>query len=1137
MSHVLIRAAAGCGKTTKLACQYLKFIADGVPVERAIAITFTRRAAAELIERVTLALRACLEGPEAVAAQRALGAAWPVYAAVAPKDDAVARQALADLPAAPIGTTDHFVHSFLTEFALYAAVPLPSGGSASLDVPIRASISLHEALERAARRILDPPEGHVDPDVSLLLRYFGLDEILSWMRQIESFDHLPAATSTQLFGLLSLRFGAALQDLHRHWPIDERSSAKAWAVLLTQNTRDRGHWAIPVVSAWFAEGGQVAQTPTCLPFWLEALDTGRPIGQQVKSALRREKVDLGAAVLSLADLIGTVRHPYNRPEYRLAADKVQEARERIRTRVVVQALTQAAAAGNLDHHALTEAAILLCRKAPAAVQGRFEALLVDEIQDANPVQLRLYEAIARLPGPRGIHTVYVGDARQSIYVFRGAEPTGFEGLVRDAEVSGAEIVDLQTNHRSHSSLVSAQRALFGSLTGPMRETGHQPLAGLTGLQSNAALDHLALDPTLHANPNPVWLVLPLGGEEVPYYAIDLRALRAFWERIQVAWTEPDHEKDTAVVLTSSWRSAHTCCQLLRTWAGSDRAAVVAGGGRWIEGPVGDDLRNLLGALLDPTQDVCWLGVWKHPAVGLSDGALARVRAGVGLAVPASEPLERFCRLGYLLDVDGLTAPHLEEDQDAFMAAREPLQAAREALGRRDTAQVLDTLATALDWRAVLRAGPDGEDGLAALEVALDLIRSLSAEGRSPEEILQALDTRENATELPRIHLEKPLQTITCTTVFQAKGLAWDHVFATSPGRAPHPPKHSEPQNAWLELDAQRMRLVGLKFDPTGALSAFKDPIGRLGAKIWQFRQEEECARTAYVALTRARRSVTMGLPTDLRNTHALQKLIATAWRDPSLEQHGVAFIEQGPLPKAQQRLSGWVSVATRPWPRVQLPEARSWKLRQPSSFASHLTVQQRTEHAERVKVDALAHDGLHWGGAPVHAPTQPALSAAVWGDIAHGWLAEWGFSGEPTATDAVDWLTTHWRCEDVTIAAWLVALSLNLRATGGPLWDLVSDPSAQLFFEHPLVGVAGENDSLLVSGRIDLFAVRGAQSVVIDFKAGANVPHNADDLILGASLHTYGPQLDAYRAALQRTGVQLDYVALWFVRTGSSVRW
>ena len=52
--------------------------------------------------------------------------------------------------------------------------------------------------------------------------------------------------------------------------------------------------------------------------------------------------------------------------------------------------------------------------------GRFELIMVDELQDTNPVQLELIEAIAR------DNLFTVGDAQQSIYRFRHADVELFE---------------------------------------------------------------------------------------------------------------------------------------------------------------------------------------------------------------------------------------------------------------------------------------------------------------------------------------------------------------------------------------------------------------------------------------------------------------------------------------------------------------------------------------------------------------------------------------------------------------------------------------------------------------------------------------------------------------------------------------
>ena len=49
---LLIVAGAGTGKTKTLACRVAYLIATGVPPERILLLTFTRRAAAEMLRRV-----------------------------------------------------------------------------------------------------------------------------------------------------------------------------------------------------------------------------------------------------------------------------------------------------------------------------------------------------------------------------------------------------------------------------------------------------------------------------------------------------------------------------------------------------------------------------------------------------------------------------------------------------------------------------------------------------------------------------------------------------------------------------------------------------------------------------------------------------------------------------------------------------------------------------------------------------------------------------------------------------------------------------------------------------------------------------------------------------------------------------
>ena len=61
---------------------------------------------------------------------------------------------------------------------------------------------------------------------------------------------------------------------------------------------------------------------------------------------------------------------------------------------------------------------------PTAMQWRerFSEIFVDEYQDTDPVQDAIFRAVSR-----GDNLFMVGDIKQSIYSFRGAEPSIFAG--------------------------------------------------------------------------------------------------------------------------------------------------------------------------------------------------------------------------------------------------------------------------------------------------------------------------------------------------------------------------------------------------------------------------------------------------------------------------------------------------------------------------------------------------------------------------------------------------------------------------------------------------------------------------------------------------------------------------------------
>lgn len=106
----------------------------------------------------------------------------------------------------------------------------------------------------------------------------------------------------------------------------------------------------------------------------------------------------------------------------------------------------------------------------AAVRRQYTAFAVDEYQDTDPAQQRLLDAWL---GGRD-HLVVVGDARQAVYAFKGADTT----LLRDftARFPHAVTVDLVRDHRSTTQVVDAANRLMAGRP----EAAGPPLVGMRG---------------------------------------------------------------------------------------------------------------------------------------------------------------------------------------------------------------------------------------------------------------------------------------------------------------------------------------------------------------------------------------------------------------------------------------------------------------------------------------------------------------------------------------------------------------------------------------------------------------------------------------------------------------------------------
>ncbi|MDQ6954548.1 MAG: UvrD-helicase domain-containing protein [Mariprofundaceae bacterium] len=104
----------------------------------------------------------------------------------------------------------------------------------------------------------------------------------------------------------------------------------------------------------------------------------------------------------------------------------------------------------------------------ASIKERVKLLMVDEFQDTSPIQLALFLKFSELAED----VVWVGDQKQSIYGFRGADPVLMDAVASDIELqAGAASADnvLKDSWRSKEQLVSFCNEIFGPVFHQMGE--------------------------------------------------------------------------------------------------------------------------------------------------------------------------------------------------------------------------------------------------------------------------------------------------------------------------------------------------------------------------------------------------------------------------------------------------------------------------------------------------------------------------------------------------------------------------------------------------------------------------------------------------------------------------------------------
>ncbi len=312
-------------------------------------------------------------------------------------------------------------------------------------------------------------------------------------------------------------------------------------------------------------------------------------------------------------------------------------------------------------------------------QAEIGAVLVDEFQDTNARQRAIVQALAgETPG----RLFVVGDARQSIYRFRGADVTVFTGLQAQIEERGGQTFVLDATFRAHPGLLDACAALLGGVMGTEADPARPYSIPFSGLVSKRT------GPRTHISSPFIECILGQGEDSE---SGRISAARGLARRLLELRASRE---------INAWEEVALLCRASGSFPAYEEALEEAGipfvtvaGTGFYDRPEVRDLINILRAIADPWDDQALAGMLRSPACGLSDAGIYRLRIAQGQVRPLYQALQT--------DGDCLE----EIDRARALRALEVITDLAPLADRVPVAELLRRLVSRLDYRAVLAGAP------------------------------------------------------------------------------------------------------------------------------------------------------------------------------------------------------------------------------------------------------------------------------------------------------------------------------------------------------------------------------------------------------------------------------------------------
>jgi ATP-dependent helicase/nuclease subunit A len=813
--HLSVTANAGSGKTRVLVERYLDILLRcEAEVGEVVALTYTEKAASELKRKIAERL------------------SDELTRSVDPRTTHHLEQVRERLSAAFIGTIHSFCARLLREY------PVEAGVDAAFTVieGLEQHSVLQEALKETFSSVLRAPVGDARRDRLVdAVRGLGKRRVVTIIQTLvdkrERLERLTEAggfytrSDDEILGewaariqesvvsdLTAAPLRAALERVEAalDGPSAERVRTLAHGIHSDAPPLDFAKKVFEIITALLKQDGGLYRSMAS-----GGAEAGVAAEVEILSRVRDDVLPFAGVVLGGEDS----RHAELLAYSRVLVDVAQECLERYAAKKSER--------GVLDFEDLQLSMRALLRKEAirSHLAGRFKFIMVDEYQDTNKIQYELLRPL--LQNLTSGNLFIVGDPKQSIYSFRGADVSVFDETCRDLV-------------RANGPSAMPGQIVLGESFRPLRDLAafvnliFQPLMGKPGKEGRGC--EVGYEPIVRARqnsaPGRVELIVPGPSEGVSLAEPDRIAL-AIQELVnseQIVYDgsespQPVRWADIAILL----RSRAPLPDLELSLARAGIPYVVTGGVGYFQTQDILDFSSYLQFLLNVGDDVALLGILRSPFFTVSDIDLLEAVAAGRRGTLWEDLLRQKGR--------GALAPRLTRALDL-------LQEDLVICHRLSTPDILARIVQRTEYMAKISGLPRGAQAAANLEKLRRMAQAFDVQGftsvfdfaahlrrlidEEEEEGQGQIETQTDAVQIMTVHAAKGLEFPVVVLPFLHRAFRYDN----------EPFLHDR-----LGLGFAR---IGEEGDPEEyPLTAFLRRDAR-----WKTMAEEE--RIFYVACTRAR---------------------------------------------------------------------------------------------------------------------------------------------------------------------------------------------------------------------------------------------------------------------------------------------